>query len=350
MYFLYNSQLYKEDLKKTLEQVEDWRKLKNTAILVAGASGLIGSYTVDFLLTANKYLGTNIKVYAIGRKKTRLQERFEGIETDRLILIEQDINEPLGFDVPVDYIIHGASNAYPAAFREKPVDTIMSNILGTYHLLEYGRLHGAKRLLYVSSGEIYGQGSSSIKEYQEDYSGYINILDPRSCYPSGKRAAETLCCSYCQQYSMDVVIARPCHTYGPNMTEKDNRATAQFIGNALRGEDIILKSPGSQLRSYCYVPDCVSALLTVLIKGTTGEAYNLANPDSKLTIAQFAKLVAEVSGHQVIFEDPDLMALMERSPIDRQVLDSRKLEKLGWKGKYNPERGIRHTLKTLGIG
>lgn len=350
MYFLYKSQLYIEDLKQTLEQVEVCDRLKESAVLVAGASGLIGSFIVDLLLTANKYLKTNITVYAIGRSKKRLQERFDGIETDRLLLIEQDINEPLEIDLPVDYIIHGASNAYPAAFRENPVDTIMSNILGTYHLLEYGRLHGGKRLLYVSSGEVYGQGSPAEEAFQENYSGYINILEPRSCYPSGKRAAETLCCSYYQQYGAEVVIVRPCHTYGPNMSVKDNRATAQFIGNALRGEDIVLKSSGSQLRSYCYVADCVSALLTVLIKGSAGEAYNLANPDSRLTIAQFAQRVAELSGHQLIFENPDPTALQERSPIDRQVLDSKKLETLGWKGKYDPEKGIRHTLKILGIG
>ena len=76
--------------------------------------------------------------------------------------------------------------------------------------------------------------------------------------PLVKEQQETLCCSYYQQYGAEVVIARPCHTYGPNMSVKDNRATAQFIGNALRGEDIVLKSSGSQLRSYCYVADCVS--------------------------------------------------------------------------------------------
>lgn len=349
MYYLYNSQLYRQDLRRTLEQVSEWNQLKNSAILVAGATGLIGSYIVDLLLTANKYLDTNIKIYAMGRNKARLQARFEGVETEKIALVEQDINEPLKFDKELDYIIHGASNAYPAAFRQEPVETIMSNILGTYHLLEYGRQHGGKRLLYISSGEIYGQGSPLEEGFQESYSGYIDILEPRSCYPSGKRAAETLCCSYCQQYDMDVVIVRPCHIYGPNMSAKDNRATAQFIENARKGEDIILKSAGSQMRSYSYVADCVSGLLTVLTKGQRAEAYNLANSHSRLTIAQFARQVAELSGHRVIFENPDRIALEERSPINRQVLDSKKLEALGWQGRFTPEIGIRHTLKILGI-
>ena len=349
MHFLYDSQVYKEDLEQAMKQVKDWNKLNGSSVLIAGATGLIGSYMVDLFLAANKISDTNITVYALGRDRERLQERFCGVKTENLIFIEGDINESLKLNADVDYVVHGASNAHPAAFREKPVETLMSNVLGTYRLLEYGREHRAKRFLYVSSGEIYGQGNSLEKEFSEDYSGYINILEPRSCYPSGKRAAETLCCSYSQQYGLDVVIARPCHTYGPNMSDRDNRATAQFIRNALKGEDIILKSAGNQMRSYCYVADCVSALLTILLNGAPREAYTIANKDSRLTIAEFARLVAAFSGRKVVFENPDLTALQERSPIERQVLDSRKIESLGWVGNYPAEKGIEHTLKILNV-
>lgn len=347
---LYDCTLYIEDLEDTARRLECQDILKNNSILVAGASGLIGSYIVDVLLTANRILDTNITVFALGRNQKRLEKRFEGIKTEKLIYIEHDIQNPLVHDVKADYIIHAASNAYPAVFAEDPVGTMMSNMVGTFQLLEYARKSASKRFLFVSSGEVYGQYDGTSAAYREEYSGYIDILQPRSCYPSSKRAAETLCCSYRKQYGTDVVIARPCHIYGPNVTDSDNRATVQFIDNVCHGKDIVLKSAGNQLRSYCYIADCVSALFTILFKGAGGEAYNIANSSAEVTIAQFAHIVAEQSGRKVVFVSPDQKALSERSPISRQVLDSEKLEELGWHGEFTVPKGINHILRILEQG
>lgn len=345
--FLYDSERYRKDVQEAVFQVKDIEKLKGSSVLVTGAAGLIGSFVVDMLLTADQLLGMGIKVFAVGRSKERLLSRFQGWDTEDLVFVQQDVTEPLQLDHKVDHIIHAASNAYPEAFSQDPVGTMMSNITGTLRLLEYGREHGARRFLFLSSGEVYGQGDVSIEAYEEGYSGYVDILSPRSCYPSSKRAAETLCCSFWKQYGLETVIARPCHTYGPNTTGKDNRATAQFMENVGKGQDIVLKSAGSQMRSYAYVADCASGLLTVLLKGHPGEAYNLAYEKSRITIAGFAQITARLSGRQVVFEDPDKKALEERSPVPRQVLDSRRLEALGWQGRYTPERGIQHTLEIL---
>lgn len=344
---LYDCTLYIKDLEDTARRLECQDILRNNSVLVAGASGLIGSYIVDVLLTANRLLDTNITVFALGRNQKRLEKRFKGIKTEKLIYIEHDIQNPLEHDIKADYIIHAASNAYPAVFAEDPVGTMMSNMVGTFQLLEFARKCAARRMLFVSSGEVYGQYDGTSTAYGEEYSGYLDILQPRSCYPSSKRAAETLCCSYRKQYGTDVVIARPCHIYGPNVTDSDNRATVQFIENVCHGKDIVLKSAGNQLRSYCYIADCVSALFTILFKGAGGEAYNIANPAAKVTIAQFANIVAEQAGRKVVFVSPDQKALSERSPISRQVLDSEKLEQLGWHGVFTVPKGIAHILKIL---
>ena len=111
--------------------------------------------------------------------------------------------------------------------------------------------------------------------------------------------------SYAAEYGADVVIARPCHTYGPHFTEQDNRVYAQFIRNVLRGEDIVMKSTGEQFRSWCYVVDCVSALLHILLKGESGEAYNIADADSNISIRELAETIAAIGGRKVVIDLPD---------------------------------------------
>lgn len=344
---LYSSKTYNHDLKTALESVINIEMLKNTSILITGATGLIGSFLVDILLKYNTEKNAGITVYALGRSIQRLTERFREIKTDNLIYIEHNVNNVPVFDYYIDFIIHAASNAYPAVFNLDPVGTIISNIQGTKYILDYGKSHGCRRMLFVSSGEVYGQGDMETDSFTEAYSGYIDPMQPRSCYPNGKRAAETLCVAYTKQYGLDTVIVRPCHSYGPNATLLDNRANVQFINNALNGKDIVLKSAGNQIRSYCYIADCASAILTVLINGKSNQSYNIANSDAKATIAEYADIIAKQTGQKVIFSNPDAVDLAERTPITKQVLNSEKLESLGWHGKFSVPEGIKHTLDIL---
>lgn len=344
---LYDSKQYREDIETTIDGIVGKEALTGKTVLITGATGTIGSFAVDTLLQMNKTSGAGIHVIAAGRNVQRLRERFEWAGEDVPACVPYDVCAPIGFDLPVDYIIHAAGNATPAAFNGDPVGTIVGNVQGTYTLLEYGRVHGMKRFLYVSSGEVYGLGDVSIDELPETYSGPIDQMSPRSCYPSSKRTAETLCASYAKQYGTQVVIVRPCHTYGPGITAADNRAHAQFFRNALAGEDIVLKSAGSQLRSYSYVSDCISGLFSVLLRGENAHAYNLANPDAHVTIAQLAQAIAQVAGTKVVFETPTEAEIRDRSPIARQVLATERLEALGWHGAFNVKRGAAHTLAIL---
>jgi nucleoside-diphosphate-sugar epimerase len=213
-------------------------------------------------------------------------------------------------------------------------------------LLHYNRTHHAG-LRVCASGEVYGQMDPDLDEFEENDWGYVDSTSPRSCYPASKRAAENLCASYSQQYGLETVIVRPCHTYGPTITDSDSRATAQFFRNALHGEDIVMKSAGTQLRSYCYVADCASAIMTVLTCGESGQAYNSANPEDKITIAGLAETIAKAAGRTVIFAEPDAVDLAQRTPITKQVLSSKKLEALGWRGRYSTKEGVEHTLRIL---
>ena len=329
---------YLQDIRSLFETGLDLSTLNDSRILVTGATGLIGSCLVDVLLT-NPH--RNYQVYALGRNEERARQRVNNYwETADFHFIRHDISLPLDSDIRFDYIIHAASNASPNFFKEKPVEVIKSNIIGVENLMEHGIRHGMKRMLFVSSGEIYGEGDG--REFTEADSGYVNCATPRACYPSSKRAAETLCVAYAAEYGADVVIARPCHTYGPYFTESDNRVYAQFIRNLLDGKDIVLKSRGEQYRSWLYVVDAAHALLTILTKGAKGEAYNVADEQSNITIRALAELLAGAEDRQVVFDIDD--ANGNTTPITRATFSTEKLAQLGWRPLTTIAEGLQHTL------
>ena len=286
------------------------------------------------------------QVYASGRNEERARRRFAKFTEGKTFhFIRYDVLEPLESNVNFDYIIHAASNASPNFFAQKPVEVIKANIDGVVNLMEYGLKHGMKRFLYVSSGEVYGEGDGRV--FTEDYSGYVNCATPRACYPSSKRAAETLCVSYAVEYRADVVIARPCHTYGPHFTEQDNRVYAQFIRNVLRGEDIVMKSTGEQFRSWCYVVDCASALLHILLKGENGQAYNIADANSNISIRELAETIAEIGGKKVVIDVPNVDEKKGFNVVKRSVFSTEKVENLGWKSGTNILNGLKHTIEAV---
>ena len=329
------------DLLQIFEKDLPWEELSSRRILVTGSTGLIGGCLVDALmLNPNR----NYQLFASGRNKQRALDRFkEYVECDDFHFLEYDVLYPLNCDVDFDYIIHAASYASPNAFVQNPVEVMKSNIIGVSNLIEYGLAHQMKRFLYISTGEIYGEGDGRV--FDEEYSGYVNCLIPRSCYPSSKRAAETLCVSYAAEYGADVVIARPCHVYGPNFSEKDNRVYAQFIRNILNDSDIIMKSTGEQFRSWCYVVDCVSALLYVLLKGEKGQAYNIADSQSVISIKELAETIAEIGNKSVIMEVPSVSESLGYNVVTKSVFLTEKLEALGWSVEGTMKEKLEKTLK-----
>ncbi len=334
---------YNEDLKNAFKGIVNSKELFNKKILITGATGLIGSFLVDLLLYLNKHAKAEIDIYALARSEDRLRTRFaSSIMEKELNLVIQDVVQPLRLVEKMDYVIHAAGDGYPLAFREHPVETMTPAMFGTYELLEYARRSYGTRVLYISSGEIYGKRIGQNRAFSEEEVGEINSMDVRSCYPMAKRCAETLCASYYAQYNVEALVARLSHTYGSCTSLNDNRATVQFLMKAVAGEDIVLHSEGNQMRSYTYIADCAAGILSVLINGEMGEAYNIANPDSRVTIAQFAEVLAKVAGTKCVKVLPNESAKKELTPIEYAVLDSSKLEKLGWKGQYDIQKGIKN--------
>ena len=331
---------YRKDILRIFQEDIPWEKLSSCNILVTGATGLIGGCLIETLMMNPK---RDYQVYASGRNGERAKVRFKEYAEDRAFhFIRYDVMQPLEYDINFDYIIHAASNGSPNFFAMKPEKVMKSNINGVANLMDYGLVHGMKRMLYVSSGEVYGEGDGRV--FTEDYSGYVDCTKPRSCYPSSKRAAETLCVSYAEEYGADVVIARPCHTYGPHFTEADNRVYAQFVRNVLKGEDIVMKSTGEQFRSWCYVVDCVSALLYILLKGENGQAYNIADAASNISIRELAETIAAIGGKKVVIDVPDADEKKGFNVVMKSIFSTEKVNKIGWSISGTMEEKMQSTI------
>jgi nucleoside-diphosphate-sugar epimerase len=345
---LYDNALYRELLAETAEAPLDWDRLHGARVLITGASGLIGSFLVDLLMARNERFGARISVAACVRNPEAGRARFEAhAGKPGFRLIEWDVTRPFPGPAAFDFLVHAAGNASPAAVSKDPAGTLTGLVDGARNMLELARASGGARLLYVSTGEIYGRSELGDLPFREDFLGWIDLNSPRSSYPSGKRAAETLCAAYRQQYSVDSVIARPCHVYGPTATVRDNRASTQFLFDAAAGRDIVMKSPGLQRRSYLHVADCALALVTILLRGETGRAYNVASLSSILTIVGFAEKCASAGGTRVVFELPDEIERRGYAPAQPQVLDPLALQALGFSARFAPDEGIANTIEIL---
>ena len=340
--------LYQEDLQKIASQPLPWEQLKDRAILISGATGMIGSFLVDLLMYLNNK-GLGCHIYAVGRNETKAQQRFSTLWNDPLFhFVCCDINQGLPQTLPnMDYIFHAASNTHPVAYATDPIGTVTTNIIGTYNLLEFAAQHNLHRFVFASTVEIYGENRGDTDAFSEEYCGYIDCNTLRAGYPESKRAGEALCQAYIQQKKLDVVIPRLSRIYGPTMLMSDTKALSQFIKKGIAGEDIVLKSEGTQFFSYTYVADAVSAILYCLFYGANGAAYNIGDAASDIALRDLAAIIANHAGKQVVFELPDAVEQAGYSKAMKAILCSKKLQALGWKAQYTIESGLPRTIEIL---
>lgn len=346
---LYTNNLYLEDVKRVADIALPWEKFQNSSVLLSGATGLLGSFFVDVLMQKNTE-GLNCTIYALGRSENKAAERFSKWWGDsHLKFILYDVNKPFSADGfgKIDYVLHLASNTHPIQYATDPIGTITTNIIGLQNMLDFAVSHKAERFVFASSNEIYGENRGDVEMFDEKYCGYIDSNTLRAGYPESKRCGEAPCQAYKSQKGLDAVIARFTRSYGPTMLMSDTKAISQFIRKGVAKEDIVLKSAGTQNYSYTYMADAISGLLTIILKGESGEAYNIADEASNITLKDLAKIIADYAGKKVVFEIPDAVEASGYSKATKALLDGSKLKKLGWKPRYGIKEGIERTLDIL---
>ena len=345
---IYTSQQWNEDVRNVTAVVPELDSLAGKTVIVTGANGLICSAVMDVLINYNESNSKPIHLIAAGRSGQRIRERFAQYgDRDYFSFLRYDATSDMPCtDIHADYIIHGAGNADPDMIMKEPVETMTGNFMGLKNWFDFARKSGVKRILYISSSEVYGKKEDNLP-FREDEYGYIDLLSPRSSYSVAKRAAETLCASYAHEYGVDAVIVRPGHIYGPTASPKDSRVSSAWAHTVARGEDIVMKSTGSQIRSYCHCLDAATAILKVLLCGESVRAYNISNPESVISIKTMAGILAAAGKVALRQELPTESERKGFNPMGNSSLDASSLLSLGWRGCFDAATGFGHTVRII---
>lgn len=323
-----------EDIKVLADQYGGVSELRGKRFMVTGATGLIGSCLVRLLLLLNKEYAAGISIVAVVRDKKKAINMF-GPSDNLLQYYVCDFMENSCFqpDFNADYIVHLAGPTASRFFVDHPAETLLTIVGGTRTVLDYARRVNAKAVVFVSSLEVYGIVTDDKRQLTESMLGSIDFSDSRSSYPAAKLAAETMCHAYAEEYGVPVCIARLAQTFGAGITADDNRVFAQFARTVVNNSDIILHTQGALSRCYCYTTDAVNAILCLMMKGNSGEVYNVANEDTYISIKEMAQMLCDtfMSGKNPVVE---LHQGMGYSPTTKLRLSAAKLRSLGWKPRY----------------
>jgi nucleoside-diphosphate-sugar epimerase len=300
-------------------------------IVVTGGAGFVGSNLCTRLLHEGH------SVLCVDNYITGSAQNIEDIRHHpNFTYIQQDVTQPFSFEA--DAIFHLASPASPVGYMNHPIETIMANTLGTYHMLEQARQQNA-RFLVSSTSEIYGD--PLVHPQTEDYWGNVNPIGPRACYDESKRLGETLTMEFYRQYGVNVRIVRIFNTYGPKSQIDDGRMIPNFITQALKNEPLTIYGDGTKTRSICYISDLVDGLVRAMFQpNTTGEVFNLGNPEEH-TVLEYAQTIIRLcNASSPILYEPSRVDDPERRRPDI----SKAQRVLGWRLQVSMEEGLRRTI------
>ena len=349
-----NNTIIRDDIEYIIRSLpaEEWNALSAKTILVAGANGFLPAYMVETLLSLSEQgIIQDTKIIALVRDEKKAFTRFPSyLSRKDLSILVQDIAQSFTIPGAVDHIIHAASQASPKYYGSDPVGTLNANVLGTNNLLSIAREKGSASFFYFSSGEVYGEVEEKSNPIKEQTYGYLDPMNVRSCYAESKRMGETMCISWSHQYGIPVKIVRPFHTYGPGMRLDDGRVFADFVADIVQNRNIVMKSDGSALRSFCYLADATAGFFTVLLRGRNREAYNIGNSDVEVSVLQLATILTGLfpeRGLSVVRQQGSTTSTYLKSTVNRACPDISKARSLGWSPRYSLKEGFTRTIRSF---
>lgn len=302
---------------------------------------MIGQNIVTLLKKLNEEENLNIKIIAHGRNEAKVNQLFKDTGIVKLVC---DINN-ISYDKEIDYIIHTAGvTGGSKQHIDFPMTTILTAFEGTKRVLDLAVEKSVKGLVYLSTLEVYGDTGFSKEDKVENKGGFIDPTNVRSSYPESKRMCECMCSSYTKQYGVPTYIARLTSTFGYGVSYSDERVFAQFARSIIENQNIVLKSTGETIRNYCDAEDAAMAFLVMLTNGSPGEAYNVANMNTEISIKNLA--LKFIDNHpncktKLVFDISEAdAAKLGYNKVQRNVLSSEKLLSIGWKPKYSLDEMI----------
>jgi UDP-glucuronate decarboxylase len=324
-----------EDINTIISSIENKFFLKNKRILITGGCGMLLTYTLFSLIN----LADNEKnIYLVVRdvnKAKKYLNRFYG--ELKINFIESDLSSPL--DLDVDIVIHGAGYGNPGNFNKNSDLMYKANIFGTYNLLKLSKINPRLCFVFISSGAVYGEPDGK-EVINEDFIGVIDQKLASSIYGETKKMGEQMCYQFYLNGEINLKILRPAHFYGPTVNLiGDSRIFSNFVLNILRDQDLVIKGDGLSKRSFGHIIDFSIGLLTVIANEKSGEAYNIGNDNSYMSINELAEHFLESYPGRKI-----LRLLQAGESSNKILLSSKKIEKLGWKPIVNIKDGIRNTV------
>lgn len=338
---------FQMDLKRVAYADYDFELLRNSTVLITGATGLVGGALTRAILCANRLRGLNMRVLAPVRSMEKAKKALDGVwGRPDLCAFEADITDSLSISEPVDYIVHAASATSSGYFMTNPVETIHVSFMGTENALNLAREKKIRGMVYLSSMEAFGITDSSLERVTEKQLGYIDPQAIRSCYSESKRMAECLASAYAAEYGVPVRSARLAQTFGAGVQAGESRAFMQFALSALKGQPIVLHTTGESYGNYVYLADCIHALLLLLTRGENGDVYTVSNESACVKIKELARITAQNLSNpevNVVFDIPKDRNKFGYAPDTKLRLSSGKLQALGWQ----PQVELRDMLKYM---
>lgn len=339
------NRIIKEDIQNICKEKLPWNKLKNKRILITGANGYLASYIVYTLLYRNEKYNDNIIVYALCRNKEKSKKHFsEYLNRKDFELIFQNVCDYIDDSYESDIIIHAASPANSYALETNLENILDSNIRGFSNILFSAQKWKTKEVLLFSSGTVYGE-KTPIDGASEEYRGAIDFTAKANCYRLCKQMCEMMSEVYYIDYDMNIKTVRPFIIYGPGMVYSQHKHITDFLKNYIFEENILLKSNGNGIRSFCYIADATKAFLYVLLKGEKNMAYNVSSMKGISSIKELAKVFTNFNSALSIEYEESIEKesyLKEKSKI--LIGKNNKLKNLGWKDETTLDEGIWRTI------
>ncbi len=344
------TKIFKSDLEDISSNGKEyWKKFHGKTFFITGGTGLVGYTVISALAYYNRQHSAGIRIIALVRDIARAEEKFARLLADSpcLQFVEGSMESFPEISEHVDYILHSACPTSSAYFAAHPVDTIRAIVTGTDNVLQLAVEKNVSGMVYLSSMEAYGQITER-RPLSEDDLGFVDVTDPRSSYPMGKRMVENLCCSYARQYGLRVSVIRLVQCFGPGVAYNEQKVFAHMIRSVLGGEDIRLMTDGTKENQYVYTFDAASAIFTLLTDGEAGEIYNVANESTYCSVKEMGQLVIDTLGtpnQRVITNAGGDISLFR--PQGYLMLSTEKLRSLGWEAKVSLAEMYRRTAESF---